>query len=164
MLIQNATGFQFGPVADSSSVLASCMMYRTYDLDGEDAAVLLNAFDLFMILERHRPVPFREECRVCLIVSDSDDIVLTPEARVLGQTASFIFLFMNRSRKIKPLANRVAIVLEELLHCYYLIRDEWEVKELAMLLLQSKFSDISLHGMYPRLFDEKGHRISKPDS
>ena len=65
----------------------------------------------------------------------------------------------DRSRRIRPLATRVAIVLEELLHRYYLIHDEWEVKELVVPLLQSRAPDVTLHGLYPKMFDAEGRRL-----
>lgn len=164
MLVPNAVDFQFDSVLNSSSVLASCMMFRTYDLTGDDASVLLTAFSIFMECEHIYPIPYKSSRVVCMIVSDRDQIVMQAEPHVLGQTAECIFLFMHRSLQLKQPSRRVAVVLEELLHRYYLIHDEWAVKERLMPLLQSRFPDVTLHSLYPKMFDACGRRILRDQS
>lgn len=160
--------FCFKSISDRNSVLSRCAMFSSYDFSdessGDDAAILLTAFNLFMEYESSHPVPYSDSRVVSLLVTDQEDIVIRPETNVLGTTCSLIVLLMARCRSRKSYMARVAIVLEELFHCYYLISDEWAVKAALMPLLATRFPEASLHRLYPRLFDENGHRITKPDA
>lgn len=162
MIVEHGENFSFQSVYDSSSVLSRCIMTRTCEIDGDDAQVLLMAFRLFMQHEASDPVPFAAS-RICqLIVTKTDSVTLTMEPHVYGCTAGVIFVNLARLRRIARLPNRIAVVLEELFHQYYLIQDEWDVKALVVRVLLAQFPGVTLHGLYPKMFDAQGKRLPFP--
>ena len=82
-------------------------------------------------------------------------LTLELEAHTLGQTTSYIFVDLARiDRKEIPQSKKMAAVLEELCHCYYMIVDEWDVKVVVMQILHLQFPELRLHSFYSHMFDE----------
>ena len=84
-----------------------------------------------------------------VLTSDTD-------SRVYGLSLHYSVIFLSKLRqsdRYDPLFLTL-VLLEELLHSIYLINDEWEVKEIAISMVQQKIPGAKLHIYFPDYFDD----------
>jgi len=156
----------FIPFVDDSipkgSALSRCAMFTMRQWQGEDADIIHKSISLFAAWENEHPVPYWKGRSFNLYVLYGADVAFSMPPSALGTTGTMIFVRMDRVLPLYPRPICYAIFLEELCHSYYMITDEWEVKEYLLPILRQMYPQISLHHLYPKMFDMQDRRINHP--
>lgn len=117
------------------------------------------ALDLFNEYVLQNPLPEGSVCNI--IYTESLDIILRNNDSTPGFSLSLAVIYLNIFRADSRYGNIILLLalLEELIHSLYLVRDEWEVKEIALTIARRKFPELKLHPWFPDMFDENDRRI-----
>ena len=120
--------------------------------------------DLGEYVKTH-PLPPSIGC--CILFSDKDEITLAEEEEcLLGEALSLAVIQLGRIRRSGPGYEKWLrfVLLEEVCHILYAVRNEYQVKEIvAEVLNQNPKSHVDLHEFFPDHFDEKCRRIPLPE-
>ena len=120
--------------------------------------------DLGEYVKTH-PLPPSIGC--CILFSDKDEITLAEEEEcLLGEALSLAVIQLGRIRRAGPGYEKWLrfVLLEEVCHILYAVRNEYRVKEIvAEVLSLSPSTRVDLHDYFPDHFDSDGHRIPLPE-
>lgn len=164
MIIENERYFSWAGQSMSPAVGAIHIM-SDFDLTDDDKMILADALELFALWETKCPVPGGSNRITAMVLSMTGEVTIRLEPRVIGQSTNLVLLrwesvrAASRSLPEVSAALKTAIILEELCHGLYMIRDEYLVKETVIQILHQKYPLVSLHGLFPRLYDKDNRRI-----
>jgi len=100
---------------------------------------------------------------LCIVVfTDQLEMRFQQEADIAGQSLPLATIWMKRIRQQNHNLLLALTLTEEICHTLYQVYNEYKVKEIVFEVLRPSLPDISLHSIFPSLFDEDDHRI--PDS
>ena len=148
-----------------SPALSAMHIMSNFDLSDDDKTLLVNVLNLFGLWEHNHPVPGGTERISVLVLSMSGSVNVHLESNTVGQANT---MFLIRWERILALSRpdpdvlfalKMAILLEEMCHALYMIRDEYLVKEYVIQIVQQAYPKITLHDLFPVAFDKNNQRI-----
>ena len=120
---------------------------------------------VFTALEAYRGLhPFPPEMLCVVVYTDQPSLELVQEPGTLGQSLRLVTIWLGQIRQRSDY-NRELLMLvmaEELFHALYTVQNEYLVKEMVVEALQPYIPHLSLHDVYPAMFDDSDHRIPLP--
>lgn len=148
---------------DFSPAMSAMHIHSDFELSDEDKEILVTALDLFGTWEQTHPVPGGSNRITLMILSETGRVTLLPEENLIGISYHQILIIWRKLRDLRslpvhgtcfPQTNplKMAIILEEMCHGLYMIRDEIEVKKLVLQILRLGYPDIQLHDLFPSIF------------
>ena len=128
------------------------------------------AFEKFESYTKSHPLSPEAVCDIVYINSDNIELELD-ESDGQEMSVHLIFVRMNHVREDMLNDNRTSVnwpefvflLLEELLHTLYQIRNEYRVKQIAKEIALLAYPNLKLNNIFPFLFDEDDQPVYHPD-
>ena len=133
----------------------------TCELKDEEKKGGNEAFHLFNLYIQNYPI---QKGSAAYVIYFDYQLNLIPEDNLLGQFVPLVALPLHLIRQKEEYSADfvMLILLEELCHCFYQIRNEYLVKTkaLSVLHIDDKYKPNSLHDVWPTVFDANNRPIS----
>ena len=141
----------YGPAAPNE--LKNLIHQNSFDnLTEDEAQGFGEAFSLIIQFSKINPLP--DNLPIMIIYITEPELTLLPAKNIGGQFAHLVLICLYKLREEKrSRASYMMVMLEELLHGLYHIRNEYVVKKLAIEIAQLRHK-LTLHECYPSMFDE----------
>lgn len=109
--------------------------------------------------------PLSPEASAIIVYTDKDDVSVLRVGNELGQHVPIAVIWLGHIREHIPRQPLFLqqILLEEVCHTLYQIQNEYKVKEVVYTILRTHIQGLTLHDLYPSMFDEFDHRVPLPE-